>query len=80
MTGRPRRSADDALYRLKLALNDLERATIERNLPVARYLLDTEIWEALTAVAQTCDVEREFIDFLRQAVEGVQTELGRDPR
>jgi hypothetical protein len=80
MTGRPRRPADDALYRLKLALNDLERATIERNLPVARYLLDTEVWEALTAVAQTCDVEREFIDFLRQAVEGVQTELGRDPR
>ena len=71
---------DDALYRLRLALDDLERATVDRNLAVARYLLDTEVIEALHAGAQHCDVEAEFIEHLRGAVSSVHTVLWRDPR
>jgi hypothetical protein len=71
---------ESALYRLQLALADLERATVERNLPVARYLLATEITEALHAVALHSHCGQDFVDGLRQAVAAVRVELWRDPR
>jgi hypothetical protein len=72
-------ASDDALYRLHFALNDLERATRERNLPVARYLIDTEIASALHEIEQNCVVEREYIAFLRNAVLSVHFQLWKDP-
>lgn len=69
-----------ALYRLKLALDDLERATAKRNLPAARYLLDTEIAEALQAIDLAGIAEDWMVADLTDAIEAVRFELKRDPR
>jgi hypothetical protein len=73
-------TVSDPVYRLQLALVDLERATHERNLPVARYLLDTEISEALSAIIGAELAEPELLSELVDAVIAVQYELGRNPR
>ena len=77
---RPIAVAHDAIYRLKLALADLERATAERNLHAARYLLDTEIMEAMGAIRRARLVDDDLLEHLMTAVEGVQDELWRNPR
>ena len=69
-----------ALYRLKLALDDLERATAKRNLKVARYLLDTEVAEALQAIDLAGIAEDWMVADLTDAIEAVRFELKRDPR
>ena len=69
-----------ALYRLKLALDDLERATAERDLKVARYLLDTEVAEALQAIDLAGIAEDWMVADLTDAIEAVRFELKRDPR
>jgi hypothetical protein len=69
-----------ALYRLKLALDDLERATAKRDLKVARYLLDTEVAEALQAIDLAGIAEDWMVADLTDAIEAVRFELKRDPR
>lgn len=69
-----------ALYRLKLALDDLERATAERNLPAARYLLDTEIAEAMQAIDLAGIADDGMVEDLTDAIEAVRFELKRNPK
>ena len=73
-------AATSALYRLKLAISDLERATVERDLKVARYLLDTEIAEALQAIDLAGIAEDWLVADLVDAVDAVRVVLRRDPR
>ena len=77
---RPIPVVHDAIHRLNLALADLERATADRNLPAARYLLDTEIMEAMCAIRRARLVDDDLLEHLIIAVEGVQDELWRNPR
>jgi hypothetical protein len=73
-------TATSALHRLKLAIADLERATVERDLKVARYLLDTEVAEALQAIDLAGIAEDWLVADLVDAVEAVRVVLRRDPR
>jgi hypothetical protein len=73
-------AATSALHRLKLAISDLERATVERDLKVARYLLDTEVAEALQAIDLAGIAEDWLVADLVDAVEAVRVVLRRDPR
>ena len=70
----------DSIWRFKLALADLERAAGEGNRSVARYLLDTEIMEALSAIRAERSVDPEIVDSLLVAVEAVRDELRRAPK
>ena len=77
---RPIPASHDSVWRLKMALNDLERATADRNLPAARYLLDTEVMEAMSALRRARIVDDDLLDHLMTAVLTVQDELWRNPR
>jgi hypothetical protein len=80
LSRRPISVVHDSIYRLRLALDDLERATAERNLPVARYILKTEIVEAMSAIQRARLFDDQLLDHLMDAIEGVQDELWRNPR
>jgi hypothetical protein len=80
MSRRPISVVHDSIYRLRLALDDLERAAGERNLPVARYILDTEIMEAMNAIQRARLIDTDILDCLIDTIEGVQDELWRKPR
>jgi UTP-glucose-1-phosphate uridylyltransferase len=70
-----------ALERLHMAIDDLTRATIERDRIVARYILKTEIYEALDALSKTKDgIDQETMVDLLIACAKVEQELERDPR
>lgn len=66
------------IWRLKLALADLERATGERNLPAARYIMDTEVMEALDSIGRAKLVSDDLLDHLLDAIAGVQQVLWSD--
>lgn len=78
----PRLDVEAALYRLRFALADLERATIAKDRRVARYLIDTEVMEALDTIGsfEPPIIEPDIFESLLQAVATVQIELMREPR
>jgi len=68
---------ESALWRLRQALIDLERASVEKDLRMARHLLDHEVTEALAEVASTDILETDLLDHLRASVAAVHSELWR---
>lgn len=77
---RPISAVHDSVYRLRIALDDLERATAERNLKVARYLLDTEVMEAMASIRRAKLIDDDLLEHLMGAVESVHEQLWRHPR